>query len=313
MADHDQLFKQLLRTFFPNFLGLVCPKLPPIVSPEGVRFLEQELFAHWPTGRKLEVDLLARIEENPAGEVAAFLVHVEIESRFRASSPRRLRAYFYALKGRYDDPILSILVSLRGGPPGISSQVLEEQFGGQCQRFSYASFGLRGCGAPDYLARPEPLAWALAALMRHSGAGRPQLKLECLQRISRASLSGAETLVLVNCVETYLELTPEETAAFARLQSLDTNGEVSAVQETWADRMRAEGMQKGMEKGQELGLEKGRQDGARQLLVALLVQRFGELPGACRRRIAAIRSLDRLTGLAQQVLTARSLAELGLA
>lgn len=176
---------------------------------------------------------------------------------------------------------------------------------GQCQRFSYTSFGLRGCGAPDYLARPEPLAWALAALMRHSRAERPQLKLECLQRISRASLSSAETLVLVNCVETYLELTPEETAAFARLQSLDTNGEVAAVQETWADRMRAEGMEK--------GLEKGKQDGARQLLVALLVQRFGELPGACRRRIAAIRSLDRLTGLAQQVLTARSLSELGLA
>jgi predicted transposase YdaD len=325
MANHDQLFKTLLRTFFCDFLGLVAPQIREKVSPTDIQIMEQEHFADWPNGRKLQVDLLARVLTRHGFDVASFLVHVEVEARFRRTAPRRLRAYFHVLKARYDEPVLPILVSLRGGPAGLSLQVLEEQLPGHCQQFAYIAFGLKGCRSGDYLEMLEPVAWALAALMRHPKARRAEIKLACLGKINHAALSDLETLVLVNCVETYLELTPEETATFEHLRSLEADREVEAVQETWADRMRAEGIQIGLEKGREQGLEKGlekgleqgltkgRQEGARQLLLKLLVQRFGELPAACRRRIAAIRSLDRLAGLAERVFTARSLDELGLA
>jgi len=44
-------------------------------------------------------------------------------------------------------------------------KVRESEFGPDFPGFGYVSFGLAGCEAADYLARPEPLAWALAAVM----------------------------------------------------------------------------------------------------------------------------------------------------
>ena len=70
---------------------------------------------------------------------------------------------------------------------------------------------------------------------------------------------------------------------------------------SWGDRLRAEGQRQGMEQG------------ARKVLLRLLGQRFGRLPVTVRRRIEEIDSVDRLIRLAEKVLTARSLDDLGLA
>lgn len=305
MADHDQLFKKLLRTFFPDFLGIVAPDLKAEVCSPEIRFLSQEIFADWPKGRRRQVDLLARM----AGMSASFLVHVEVEARFRSFAAQRLRSYFHLLKARHGERVFPVLVTLRGGPPGISRQALEETLGGQLQVFAYTAFGLGGCRAADFLARSEPLAWALAALMHHPD--RVELKLACLTRVAGAKLPELETFVLVNCIETYIELRPTEAEAFERRQSAKTQ-EGRAVQKTWADRMRDEGIQIGLEKGREQGLKQGAEKGARTLLLRLLTQRFGELPSTVRRRVGAIRSFDRLTGLAERVFAVRSLEELGL-
>jgi hypothetical protein len=297
MADHDQLFKELLRTFFRDFLALVAPE----VSSAAIHFLQPKLYADWPRGAAREVDLLARVGE---AKDLTFLLHTEVESRFNAEATRRLERYFHLLKARYDEPVLPILVNLRGGAAGVRRLTRRERIGRSSQVFSYISFGLGGCQAEDYLARPEPLAWGLAALMRPGPGGRARQKLACLSRIARGQISTLQAFALVNCVETYIQLNPEEAAELDRLWLLEGNEEARAMELTWADRMRAEGIQIGMEKGLEM---------TRQVLAKILQQRFGELPPTSRRRLAAIRSLDRLNRLAEQVLTARSLAELGLA
>lgn len=70
---------------------------------------------------------------------------------------------------------------------------------------------------------------------------------------------------------------------------------------SWGDRLRAEGWREGV--GQ----------GAQKVLLRLLTRRFGRLPVAVRRRIEEIDSVDHLIRLAERVLTARSLEDLGLA
>jgi hypothetical protein len=60
---------------------------------------------------------------------------------------------------------------------------------------------------------------------------------------------------------------------------------------TWTDRLFMDGMNKG----------------ARELLLRLLEVRFGPVPDEIRQRIEKIRSWDRLTRLAERVLSARSL------
>jgi hypothetical protein len=181
---------------------------------------------------------------------------------------------------------------------------MDGDLGSDFPELRYISFGLAGCRAEEYLARPEPLAWALAALMDPGSWSRAELKIACLRRI--AGLKGrTDPFLLVDCVENYLQLDPREVAEFDALRSRRENREVRAVAMTWSETQQA--------KGREEGRAEGMQGGARQLLLHQLGKRFGPLPENVRRRVETITSLDRLTELAERVLSARSLEEMGLA
>ena len=121
---------------------------------------------------------------------------------------------------------------------------------------------------------------------------RAELKMACLRRI--AGLRGqADPFLLVDCVENYLQLEPPEVAEFEALRSRKENREVRAMAMTWSETQKAKGME--------------------QLLLHLLGKRFGPLPEKVRRQVETINSLDRLTELAERVLSAHSLEEMGLA
>ncbi|WP_242051319.1 hypothetical protein [Nostoc spongiaeforme] len=45
MPEHDRLFKELLSTFFIEFLELFLPQLASTIDPNSIRFLPQEYFA----------------------------------------------------------------------------------------------------------------------------------------------------------------------------------------------------------------------------------------------------------------------------
>jgi hypothetical protein len=158
--------------------------------------------------------------------------------------------------------------------------------------FVFSSFSLSSCRAEEYLERPVPLAWALAALMRPGSLGRAGLKIECLRRLARAGLDQKRLRLLVNCVETYLQLDAEGVAEYEALLALESNREVGAMEMTWEDKMMARGI--------------------RKMLLLQLGQRFGTLPESTHRKVEAIESLDRLSQLAGQVLAADSLDELKL-
>jgi predicted transposase YdaD len=82
---------------------------------------------------------------------------------------------------------------------------------------------------------------------------------------------------------------------------------------TWSETQQAVGREKGLEEGRREGVEAGAQQGARQVLLHQLGKRFGPLPETVRRRVEAIDSLDLLTRLAERLLSAHSLEEMGLA
>ncbi len=72
------------------------------------------------------------------------------------------------------------------------------------------------------------------------------------------------------------------------------------------------GLEKGRSEGRAEGRQEGKLDGMRQLLLQLLEQRFGILSHGMRRQVEAISSAKELSGLAERVLVARSLEEMGL-
>jgi hypothetical protein len=297
--DHDRLFKTLLRAFFPDLLRLVVPGIARRLEPARASFLDKELLAAGLGGRR-EADLLARVPVRGGGSL---LVHVEIEARARSRMPQRLHGYASRIQAAYGGQVLSILVNLKGGKPGPHLMDLDGGLSSpELAPFRYVAFGLAGCPAADYLARSEPLAWALAALMSAGGARRAEHKLACQRRIAMARLPEDERIMLMDIVEAYLELTPEESEEY-KILGASNHRRATAVWMTWSERMKEEGR------------KLGQQDGVRslqQVLLRVLDQRFGPLPERVLQQVEGIASLRRLTQLAERALTARSLRELRL-
>lgn len=150
-----------------------------------------------------------------------------------------------------------------------------------------------------FLARSEPIGWALAALMSRGKESRPAYKLACQKRILTARLTGARRTLLLDFVEAYLELTPAEATEY-KILSRRNHRRTRAMWMTWSEKQKA------------AGKKEGKSEGARSVLLHLLNQRFGPLPDPVQRQVEAISSLRRLTRLAEQVLVAGSLRELRL-
>jgi len=301
MPRHDSIFKALLRSFFTDLLRLAVPDLAERLDLMRVVFLDKEFFTAG--GKRRELDLLARVSFLGDRD-RSLLIHVEVEARARQGMGRRLWRYRNQIQATHECQVLSIVLYLHRGQGGVRVLALEDDLlAPGLGDFRYVAFGLAGCAAEEYLERPEPLAWGLAALMDRGALSRPQLKLACLRRIAAADLDDAHRLLLINCVEAYLELNPEEETEYSQRTTVRENREVKAMEMTWSERIEAKGR------------EEGRQEGLvtlREVLLGQLEQRFGPLPAATRERVKAISSFDRLARLGRRVLTAPSLAALRL-
>lgn len=292
VSRHDQLFKDLFRSFLPDFVRLVAPGPAERLDLANATFLDKEAFTDWPRGRRRELDLLATVPLLSDPQRRA-LIHVEIEARANPRLGLRQAGYYMQLRLRHGLPVLPIAVCLKRGRPGPELvQMVDDQLGPELGCFRYYSFGLAGCKAEDYLDRSEPLAWALAALMRPESLSRAALKLACLRRIFSAPGTDLERFLLANCVETYVQLSPEEETELAALQSREPEGKETEMFLTWAEKMELKGM--------------------RQVLGHQLAQKFGPISEEVAGKLEAITSFRKLERLANKILVARSLDEMGL-
>src|SRR5690349_11065082 len=58
MMDHDRLFKELISTFFLEFVQLFLPDVAAYLDAASIEFLDKEIFTDVTAGEKHEVDLL---------------------------------------------------------------------------------------------------------------------------------------------------------------------------------------------------------------------------------------------------------------
>jgi len=162
----------------------------------------------------------------------------------------------------------------------------------------YRSVGLSRAQAEIFLARPEPLAWAFAALGRPKDRDRHELRRSCFAKIASAEeLTDVERFLLFNCVATYLELDGGAAEEYAALRARFKKPEAEMKPVTWEEKVE----------------ERGKENGMREVLLRLLRSRFPSLNRQVVARVEAIRSPEELGSLAERLLTARSLEELGLA
>jgi hypothetical protein len=220
------------------------------------------------------------------------------------------------LKLKFGLPVVPIVLFLRGGPPGLDRrEFVDRVLGVEVNRFTYWAFGLSSVYAEDHLDR-SPLAPALAACMRSKWPAY-ELKYRCLAAVAGSPVDDARRFLLVNAVETYLDLAGEDAVHYAEFVARQPLGqEIKKMELTWADRIEKKGVRRGMKAGLERGIEKGiargKADGTRNTLEVLLVERFGMSTTEARRRLAAFDDIERLTEMVRLLARGASLAELGL-
>ena len=218
------IFGELMREFLPDYLRLVEPD-----SAEHLR-LEEATFPPLQYVLTLEEGavhtglgmVVAFVPTKRTGEFVTVLIQVEPEPLGPAETSRRIGQLVVALELRYSQPMLVSVVYLRGARPGINleSAVACKVFDMEVLRCFYTTFGLSETRAEYYLDRPEPLAWALAALMRPTRRSRPEHKLACLKRIAAAGLPAQRKHLLERCVEDWMVLTPTEQREYHELNRL---------------------------------------------------------------------------------------------
>ncbi len=265
---HDQLMKELLSCFSDQFLNLAAPEIADQIDLATVNLEPEEHYPGAPTGRERRPDLVsrARLLGADGDEV---VVHVEIELRYRGRRLPRLLVYHRGLSLKYALPVHTFVLYLHGGPPGSQRRVYEERsLGRVVGSVGYNSLGLSRVQASEYLARPAPLAWALASLMRPArGQSRARLGLSCVRRIAAAKELGRRKQdLLFRCVWTYGRFNDHEAQEFDKVIADLEDEEVQEMKMSMAEWWKKEGWEAGLKHGEA------------SMLKRLLSRRFDQLP-----------------------------------
>ena len=299
MIDHDRLFKELLRTFFLEFIELFFPEVHAELAPTSIEFLEQEIFTDVTSGEKHRVDLAVKARFR--GQDWYFLFHIEPQASDEGPFPPRMFRYFARLTDLHAIPVYPIALFTYKSPlrPEPNFHRVEIQ-GWTVLEFHFRVIQLNRLNWRDFLRHKNPVASALMAKMKMTQSERKQVKSECLRLMATLQLNPAKMQLIAGFVDTYLRLEPEEEEwVREEIEKFDPKTRKKAMQivTTWEEKGRAAGLQEGLQQG----LQQGSQKEALALAVRLLKRRFTKLSRASERRIAAL-SLGQLEALCEAVL-----------
>jgi predicted transposase/invertase (TIGR01784 family) len=107
-VDHDRLFKELLRAFFPEFLELFFSDLAASLDRTNINFLDKEILPDLLAGERREVDLIVQARLRAAESF--FLIHLEHQADAEPSFARRMFAYFARLHEKHNVPVYPIVL-----------------------------------------------------------------------------------------------------------------------------------------------------------------------------------------------------------
>jgi len=168
-------------------------------------------------------------------------------------------------------------------------------------RFHYRLIKLKHLDYREFLGSPNPLAYALMAKMDYTRRERVRLKVDFLRLILASDVDPARKSLLIDFVETYVSLDPQERIEFEQIVNSDTQYEEVKKMITVYE-------QQGLQKGLEQGIEKGK----KEMLFLLMSKKFGPLSEAQQQTILRIDSTQDLDHFLLKIMDASSLEELNL-
>jgi predicted transposase YdaD len=337
MGAHDSVYKQLFA-----HARVVTDLLRGFVRESWVRQLDFTTLERV-SGEFMSVDLRNRHNDviwrllwrRPGLDPTPVYLLLEFQSRPDRFMAVRLLTYLSLL---YEDiirhraltpsgklPPVLVMVVYNGNRPWTVARDLESlieqapgMLGRSCPRFTYTVLDERRL-APGELGDSSNLAVALIRL--EVSTSREEI-LEVAAEVATQLPRGREP-ELRQAFTGWLLRALRRTHPGAEIPEASDLEEIPMLEENlsrWVreDRRKArkEGREQGLKQGRKEGLEegekKGRVEGARKLLLRLLERRFGPLTPEVRQRIEAISSARQLEAMADEILVAGSLRDLGL-
>lgn len=270
MIDHDRLFKELLSTFFVEFIELFFPDVMPYLEPESSTFLDKEVFIDVTAGERYETDLLAQVRFR--GQQSYFLIHVENQAKSQTSFNKRMFRYFARLHEKFDLPIYPVVVFSYDQPKKPAESHYRVEFPNlRVLEFNYQVVQLNRLNWRDFLNQRNPVASALMAKMRIAPEDRPKVKAQCLRLLATLRLDRARMQLISGFIDTYLNLSELEEQAFqAELGRIkpEERKEVMEIVTSW------------MKTGIQQGIER-----ETNLVLRQLERKFGELDPELETRV----------------------------
>jgi hypothetical protein len=288
--DHDQLFKDLLTTFFAEFLELFFPRIAAELDRHSIEFLDKELSTDLAAGERHQVDLLAKARLH--GRETFILIHVENQSTYQSEFPKRMFRYFAMLDRKFDLPVFPIAIFSYDRPltPAMDAYSLE-LFDFPILRFQFHAIQLNRLSWREFLNKPNPVASALMAKMSVASADRPRVKLECLRMMLTLKLDPARSTLIAAFMKSYLALSAMENLVYdeaVRQLGPAEQEKVMKYTSEWEDR--------------------GRVEASVSLVIRQLHRKFGSVPPDLSEQISSL-SEDHLSNLAEALLDFNTLAD----
>ena len=289
--DHDRLFKELISTFFVDFIALFFPSILEYLDTNSINFLDKEIFTDVTQGEKYESDLVAQVKFR--GEQSFFLVHIEAQSTARSGFNRRMFNYFARFDEKFAFPIYPIVIFSYDSPQKAAVNQYEVSFPDfKVLEFNYQVIQLNRLNWRDFLNQNNPVASALMAKMKIDKLDRPKVKAECLRLLVTLKLDPARMQLISGFVDTYLTLNQAE-----ELQFQSEIREFTQTEQEDMMQITTSWMRQGIEQGIE------------GLLLRQLRRKFGVIDNGLEDRIRVLK-VDQLEALGEALLEFRAVDDL---
>ena len=219
--DHDSLFKQLISTFFIEFLDLFLPDVALYIDRQSISFLPELVITDVTEGEQKKIDLLVKAKYQ--GKTTFFLIHIEAQSYWQKDFAKRMFIYFSRLLEKYNLPIYPVVIFSFDSPKRTQVSNYTLNFPDlNVLDFNFASIQLNRMNWRDFLTQHNPVAAALMSKMNIPASERPQVKAECLRLLTTLNLDPARMQLIAGFVNTYLRLNTKEKRVFEK--TVDTMG-----------------------------------------------------------------------------------------
>lgn len=285
--DHDRLFKELLTTFFVEFIDLFLPQFNRHLDRKSIQFLDKEIFTDIASGERHEVDLLAKAKFR--GKAAFFLIHVESQATAQDTFPERMFRYFARLHEKHRLPVYPIVLFSYDSPKKPAPDRYQVIFPTRkVLDFQFHVIQLNRLDWRSFIKKPNPVASALMVKMNIAPQDRPWVKLECLRMMVKLKLDKARSMLIGKFMTDYLVLTAAENRVYNQAMATISPKEredVLDLSNEWSE------------------------NGARNMALRQIACKFGRVPAMLKRRLRRLSESD-LYDLGEIILFRKSITDL---